>query len=364
MSHRFDKFLRTPALTCCFAAVLISTSALGQSRPATEPNVAATNQTTPDAPADPLSAVRRLANTGHGTQALQQLDDLAGAQPHLPGLDRTRGVVLYSLDRLKEADVAFSAALAANPADQEAAQMRGLTLFRLGRPGEAIPLLESTRKASLQTKADPTYVLALCYVDARRYDDARHAFAAQYGFPPDSAPAFLLAARMLLRREYLPIAQQFAAKSLELNSQLPLANELLGEIALAQNHLEEAISFFEKERVRNPLEPSSYERIGDAYSRAGRYPDARRALQQAVLLEPNATGPYILLGKVTLKEGDAVAAFTYLQKAERMDPANYMTHNLLAQTYRALGRTQEAEHELQLTEKIQAIDAPKLTSPQ
>ena len=358
-SFMIDRFARCAvvsiAFLCCTAAFPAHSRAQstgGSAKPL------------PNAPADPLAPIRRMANTGHGEDALHELDKLASSQPHLPGLDRTRGVVYYSLDRLKDADQAFAAALVANANDQEAAQMRGLTLFRLGRPGEAIPLLESSGKTQVQTKADPSYVLALCYIDARRYDDARHAFAAQYGLAPDSAAAYLLAARMLLRREYLPIAQQFATKAAELDPQLPLANELLGEIALAQNHLEEAASFFEKERARNPLQPNTYERLGDTYSRAGRYADARRALQQAVLLEPNSTGPYILLGKVELKEGDAVAAFTFLQKAERMDPANYMTHNLLAQAYRALGRTQDVQRELQLTEKIQAADAPKLTSPQ
>src|SRR6202023_3495699 len=105
------------------------------------------------------------------------------------------------------------AALKEDPHDAEAAQMRGLVLYRLGRPADAIPLLESSRNGPL-TKADPNYVLALCYMDTRRYDDARHAFAAQYGFAPDSAPAYLVSARMLLRREYLPVAQQFAENSL------------------------------------------------------------------------------------------------------------------------------------------------------
>ena len=83
-----------------------------------------------------------------------------------------------------------------------------------------------------------------------------------------------------------------------------------------------------------------------------------------MLLEPNATGPYILLGKVTLKEGDAIAALTYLQRAERMDPANYMTHNLLAQAYRTLGRGDDAARELALTQKIHAADEPRRTAPQ
>ena len=242
--------------------------------------------------------------------------------------------------------------------------MKGLTLFRLGRPADAIPLLEAAHGPGLQQKVDPTYVLALCYTDTRRYDDARHAFAQQYGFGGDSAAAYLLASRMLLRREYLPVAQRFATQALKLEPRLPLAHEVLGEIALAQNRLEDAAREFEQEKVANPLEAAPYERLGDVYSRMGRYPDARQTLQRAVLLEPNATGPYILLGKTTLKEGDAVAALTYLQRAEGMDPANYMTHSLLAQTYRVLGRSAEASRELVMTEKLQAADSPKIASPE
>jgi predicted Zn-dependent protease len=322
-------------------------------------------ETQPGAASQPsLEDARRLIRTGHAEEALRSLDALAVATPSQPGLERTRGSALYALDRLKEADAAFEIALAQDSRDLESAQMRGLTLFRLGRPAEAIPLLEKAPGTGVQTKADPSYVLALCYMDTRRYDDARHAFAAQYGFPADSPSAYLLAARMLFRREYVPVAQRFATTALQLDPQLPLANELLGEIALAGNKYDEAAAFFEKERTRNPLEPSIYERLGDLYTRSGRYPAARQVLQQAVLLEPNSTGPYILLGKVTLKEGDAVAALTYLQKAVRMDPANFVTHNLLAQTYRALGRTADASREFELTQKIQEADTPHLSGPQ
>ena len=311
-----------------------------------------------------MEDARRLIRTGKAEQALHILDSLRGATPTPAGLDRTRGSAYYALDRLKEADAAFELAIEEDASDLESLQMRGLTLFRLGRPADAIPLLEKAPSKGVQTKADPSYVLALCYMDTRRYDDARHAFAAQYSFPADSAAAYLLTARMLFRREYLPVAQRFTETALQLDPQLPLANELLGEIALTHNEFNQATAFFEKERTRNPLEGSTYERLGDAYSRAGRYPEARQVLQQAILLEPNATGPYILLGKVTLKEGDAVAALTFLQKAVRMDPANFMSHNLLAQTYRALGRTADAKRELDLTQKIQAADTPRLSAPQ
>jgi predicted Zn-dependent protease len=165
---------------------------------------------------------------------------------------------------------------------------------------------------------------------------------------------------MLLRREYVPVAQQFATKALELDPQLPLAHALLGEVALAGEHLDEAIAEFEKERLRNPLNGSIYDRLGDAYTRAGDYTKAQQSLQRALLLEPNSTGPYILLGKVLLKRQDPASAMMYLERAEKMDPNNYMTHNLLGQAYRSLGRAEDASRETQISQKIQAASQPKL----
>jgi predicted Zn-dependent protease len=301
-----------------------------------------------------------MIDRGHAADALKLLDGLAAQQPVPAGVNTLRGVALYAQNRFAEADAAFAIALKENARDEEAMQMRGLTLFRLGRPAEAIPLLEAAHNWTQDTKTDPSYVLALCYIDARRYDDARHAFALQYGFARDSAPAYLLAARMLLRREYVPVAKEFANKALELDPQLPLAHALLGEIALAGEHLDEAIVEFEKERARNPLEGSIYDRLGDAYTRANDYTRAQQALQQALLLEPNTTGPYILLGKVLLKRQDAVNAAMYLERAEKMDPNNFMTHNLLAQAYRLLGRASDANRQNEMAQRLQSANQPQM----
>ncbi len=307
-----------------------------------------------------LAQLRQLIDRGHADEALKNIDAL-NAQGQVPaGVERLRGLALYAQGQYASADTAFEAALKADAHDEESAQMRGLTLFRLGKPAEAIPLLESAHEWTTQTKVDPSYVLALCYLDTRRYDDARNAFARQYGFAPDSASSYLVTARMLLRREYVPVAQQYAHKALELNPDLPLAHKLLGEIALAGEHLDEAIVEFEKERVRNPLDGGTYDRLGDAYARSGNYLMAQQSLQRALLLEPNSTGPYILLGKVLLKRQDPVGASTYLERAVNMDPANYMTHSLLGQAYRSMGRVEDAAREMQMAQKIQAENEPKL----
>jgi predicted Zn-dependent protease len=307
-----------------------------------------------------LIQLRQLIDRGHAAEALKQLDDLAAQHPGTPGVDRLRGLALYSQNRFSEADAAFAAALKQDDQDEESRQMRGLTLFRLNKPADAIPLLEATHSWTAQTKVDPSYVLGLCYLETRLYDKARAAFASQYGFPPESASAYLLAARMLLRREYLPVAQEFASKALVLDPQIPLAHALLGEVAMAGGHLDEAIKQFEMERLRNPLDGSVYDRLGDAYTRSGDYTKAQQSLQRALLLEPNSTGPYILLGKVLLKKQDPVNAVMYLERAEAMDQKNSMTHSLLGQAYRILGRMDDASRETLTAQQLQAASEPKL----
>jgi tetratricopeptide (TPR) repeat protein len=273
-------------------------------------------------------------------------------------------MVFYQQGKMTQATASFERAVVQDPKNLEAMQMEGVSLFRDGKSAEAVPLLEQAHRSVPNANVDPNYVLGLCYMDTRRYDDARRAFADQYGFPPDSAPAYLLAARMLLRRDYLPIAEESARKALVLNPNLPQTHFLLGEIELARGQSAEAITDFEKERDLNPLDGAVYERLGDAYIRAGDFDRAQQNLDRALLLEPNVNAPFILLGKVLLKQQNSMMAKMYLERALQMDPKNYMAHFLLGQAYRTLGRSDDAAREYQAAEQIQAASAPKFESPQ
>ncbi|MBV9144547.1 MAG: tetratricopeptide repeat protein [Acidobacteria bacterium] len=159
---------------------------------------------------------------------------------------------------------------------------------------------------------------------------------------------------MLLRQEYDAAAEQNALKAAQLDPRLPLVHFLLGEFYLYKSNVEKAISEFESEQKLNPAYPGTYDRLGDSYSRIGKYDDAERALQRAILLDATATGPYILMGKVLVKKRDFASAATYLEKALRMDPGNYIAHHLMGETYRGLGRTADAERELKRSEELQS----------
>jgi Flp pilus assembly protein TadD len=307
-------------------------------------------------PAVSLADAKALAAKGRLDQALVELNSLAKADPEEVGVERLRGVILYQKEQLPEAQAAFARAVSQDAGDRESMEMEGVTLYRLGKPQEAIPLLEEADVTAPGANADPHYVLGLCYTDAKRYDDARRAFAAQFGFAPDSAEAYLVTARLFLRRNFAEQAALFARKAVELNPALPAAHQLLGEIALANGNSALAVTELEAEQRVNPLEGSIYDRLGDAYVRTGRFEEARQALDKAVLLEPNATGPYILLGEALIELGQPILAVHYLDHAATMDPGNYITHNFLGQAYRALGREADSVREFKLVVELQHSD--------
>jgi tetratricopeptide (TPR) repeat protein len=300
-----------------------------------------------------------LAGRGRLDKAMALLNQLAKQTPEPAGVERLRGIIFYEKNELSEAAEAFNKAAAQDATDREAIEMQGVSLYRLGHALEAIPYLEKAHAAVERANIDPQYVLGLCYSDAARYDDARHAFASQYGFGPDSAEAYLLAGRLFLRRELRDQATVQANKALSINPNLPLAHELLGEAALARGDVATGIKEFEAERAINPLDGDLYDRLGDAYVRKGLYEQAQQALNRAVLLEPSATGPYILLGETFLKLKQPIQALHYLDRAEKMDPSNYITHNLLGQAYKATGQVEEANREFQIVVDIQHQGDPK-----
>ena len=313
-------------------------------------------QTLPAAGSASVADARALMKQGKLDDALRELDTLAAQQPRPAEVERLRGIVFYQKNQMDAAEASFAQALAQDPADLESMQMRGVVLYRLGKPAEAIPWLEKAHAAPV-ANADPNYVLALCYIAMKRYDDARHAFATQYGFAPDSAAAWLVTARMLFRQEQTAAAATAVQKACDIDPRLPQAHRLLGEIALGNGDVAGALAQFEQELKVNPLDGETYDRMGDAYVRSGEYGKAQQVLDRAVLLEPNASGPYILLGRALIAEQDPVTATMYLEHAVKIDPSNSMAHMLLGRALEASGRKAEAQREFQALQKLQDATA-------
>jgi len=303
--------------------------------------------------------VRALIDSGNYDDAIATIQNLERSDPSAKGIEHELGIAYYRKGDFAHAENAFGRAMAEDPQDREAVQLRGLSLFQLGRPAEAIPYLKQVQSWIGSASVDANYVLGLCYMHTQNYEEARKSFAQMYGVAPDSAAAHLFVARMLLRQGYDPIAEQNAQQAAAMDPKLPLVHYLLGEFYLYKSNLQKAIDEFELEQKLNPGYAGTYDRLGDCYSRVGKYDDAERALQRSILLDATATGPYILMGKVLVKKKDYASALNYLEKSLRMDPTNYIAHHLMGEAYRGLGRDVDAERELKRSEELQSSQENK-----
>jgi predicted Zn-dependent protease len=311
-------------------------------------------------PPSSLADAENLLHQGKNAEAFVILQQLATAQPPVKGVQHILGIAYYRTGKLVEAQKAFDAAIKENSNDLESVQMMGLTLYRLGHPAEAIPYLARVHQWMPNANADSNYVLGLCYMTAGKYDDAREAFATEFGVAPESASAYLLLATMLMNANLPEFAVEQAAKAVQISPTLPLAHFILGQVYLYKGDIEHATLEFEAERRINPSYAATYDRLGDVYSRTGKLQEAQEALTKAISLDRTSTGPFIQMGKVLLRRDDPQTALMYLKHAEKMDPGNFLTHSLLAQAYHRVGLEDEAKQETALASKAHSEHELKL----
>jgi tetratricopeptide (TPR) repeat protein len=324
---------------------------------------AAQNPSLPDSPrpsqqptqASPVdfSEARRLLLQGKYDEALAELHDIEEKHPAMKGLAHELGAAYYKKSDFVNAIVFLKKAREENSDDAEAVQLLGLSYYLAGKPAEAIPELEKVQTWFPRANVDAAYILGICYIQMKDYPNARRAFAKMFDVPAESAASYLFTARMLLRQDYAPVAEEYAHKAVALDPKLPLAHQLLGELYIFHSQIEQAIAEFRKELEINPGNAAAYYKLADGYSRVQKFDEAERLLQRSIWLDATSTGPYILLGKVLEKKGETELAVRALQRALAMDPNNPMPHHLLGQAYRALGKNADADRELQMAGQLE-----------
>jgi tetratricopeptide (TPR) repeat protein len=277
----------------------------------------------------------------------------------MPGLSHELGLAYYKKGDYLKAAAALKKATEENAEDSEAVQLLGISYYLANRPAEAIPALERVQTWFASANVDAAYILGICYIQTKDYPHARSAFAKMYGVPDESAASYLFTARMLLRQEIVPVAEEYALKAATLDPKLPLVHFLLGELDLYHSKIPEAIAEFQKELVLNPGYAAAYYKLADAYSRIQKFDEAEKLLQRSIWLDATSTGPYILMGKVLEKKGESELAVRALQRALTMDPNNPIPHHLLGQAYRDMGRAEEAERELNAAAQLELRQTAK-----
>src|SRR5207244_879347 len=240
-------FVLVGGLAVC--AALHAESPAAQGAPKQDGSTPSASSATRDAS---FEQATRLMQQGNNNEALRLLENIAAAEPSRRGIVREIGIAYYKKSDFLKAVASFKSALEENPGDSEVIQLMGLSYYLAGRPAEAIAPLEKVQTWYPSPNVDASYILGICYLQTKDYANARKAFAKMFAVPADSAASYLFTARMLLRQDFGPVAEEYAKKAVELDPKLPLAHALLGELYLYKSRLPEAVEQFQKELELNP----------------------------------------------------------------------------------------------------------------
>src|SRR5262249_17922496 len=156
-----------------------------------------------------LAEARQLIKTGKYADAIQRLNQLQTSSSQIRGIHHELGIANYRQGDFLVAQSEFAKAIEEDANDREAVQLRGIALYQIGRPAEAIPLLKQVQSWAPEAGVESSYVLALAYLQTRDYESVRREAARMYAVPEDSPASYLFAARMMLRQGHDPVAQQF-----------------------------------------------------------------------------------------------------------------------------------------------------------
>jgi len=143
-------------------------------------------------------------------------------------------------------------------------------------------------------------------------------------------------------------------KAVEMAPQKSGTHYLLGNAYWSLRMLDAANEQFQAELINDPANCLARWKIGNiVLEQRGNPEEAFANVEKALSVCPNLMAARVDRGRALMKLDRHAEAVKDLEMAEKSDPAEPSTHFLLAQTYRALGRTQEAEAEMKLFSKLE-----------
>jgi len=299
-----------------------------------------------------IARADELLRLGQPKDALTILNQLADSAPNTAYLEARIGKAYYQSSQFQPAVTHLKAALQNDGSDAESMQLLALSYFVLSQYAEALPLLEKLGPRLSGSGPDGPYLLASCYVMTQRWENARTTYANLLSLAPDSAIAYLMFGKFLVRQRLENRAVPEIQAALDRDPRIAMAHFLLGEIELYKGDGQAAVEEFHKELAINPSVWLVYWRLGDAYVRLEKYNEAEKVLKQAVWLNETTSGPYILLGQVALKRDNPALAAVYLERAVRLDAQNDYVHYFLGKAYMGVGRTTEANQHFAIAKQL------------
>jgi len=355
------------------STILLAASLFGaQSRPGED-----------DARVQELYAQAKAAQAqGDFATAIGKYEGILRIAPRLGPAYNNLGALYFRQHDYPKAAAILERGLQVNSGMPSASALLGISLFEMGEYGKARPRLEAALKANAND-TNAQMFLAKDLTKLGNYEAAADELRRLAGREPKNQEAWYL-----LAKSYMKLSEQSLAKMNAIDPQSVLAHELSGEMMEAMNNYDGAIVELKKAVDIAPKQPGTHYRLGDAYWTLSQWDSAAEQFQAELTVDPGNCMARARIGNIVLqKNGSAeeamatidkaismcpsltdarvdraralvklnrqAEAVTELEAAVKAEPAEPSTHFLLAKVYRALGRTEEAQAEMQTYSKLE-----------
>jgi Flp pilus assembly protein TadD len=244
---------------------------------------------------------------------------------------------------------AYERGLEAEPDNVELLNAMGFALFQQGESEAAVVSLERA------LAADPKHWkahnnMALASIDIGEFEIAEAHYRESLAIKPQ--PAIYNDLGFVLERQGLPQeAAEAYGKALELDPESAVAHYNLGASLTRSGEFAAAEPHFRAVLEHNP-NTQAHTGLGVVLWQQGRAQEAEASLRAAIKTDPNNASAYDQLGTILVEQGKLEEAASTYRLLVRNQPGA-AAHRELAQVLMRLGRTTEANKELELAKAME-----------
>jgi tetratricopeptide (TPR) repeat protein len=267
------------------------------------------------------------------TEEAKKIDDqLLKSRPKDPEGLTYRGELQLKAGKASDAVQTLQSVVSSNPDLAVAHYQLGLALNQTGDLDRAATEWRAATQIN-QNMIEAYRALASYAVAKHDMSGLEQQATQMIRIQPGSTDGYALRAYSLTARKQFPAAEQDARKAIDLAPQIAAGYMQMGNLRAAQGNVGESESWYKQALSHDPNSIESLHNLMQLYVIQKQPDKAVAAAQQQIVLSPNNSAFYTLLGSALASKKDFAGAQTAFQKAVDLNKNN-------AEAYVALARVQ------------------------
>lgn len=320
--------------------------------------------------------------SGDDTTAIEKYRQILKLAPHLAAAYNNLGMIYFDTHQYERTIEVLERGLRLNPRMPGSAAMLGMSYFQLGQNNKAQPQLESALRANPNDDQAEMILVKVLLNTGKTSEATTHLKSFLARNPKDQEAWYLLG------KTYLQLSEDALGKINEIDPDSVVAHEIAGEIDQSMHNYDLALVEYKKAVDKAPQQPGTHMHVANAYWNIGKWTSAEAEFREELkndpnnciarwkmansMLEANEAGDQALAelnqsidrcpglmqarvdrARALVRLGKHADALPDLMMAEKDAPREPSIHFLLAAVYRAQGKREEAQSELETYSKLQ-----------